>query len=596
MKRLKVIFALLGGIVFVALAAFLVVGAASWIVKPGVPGQTILEADLETSFQEAVPEDPLARIMTAGQPALRDFVWALERAEGDKRVTGLVARIGGGGWGMAQTQEIRDAVLAFRKAGKRAVAFAETFGEAGAGNQGFYLATAFDEIVLQPSGDVGLTGILMESVFLRGTLDKLGVVPRMDQRHEYKNAMNTFTETTFTPPHREAMQAILDSWFNQMVRGIAQGRKLSEAEVRALIDRGPFLGAEALKARLVDRLGYRDEVFQQVREAAGSKSRLLYWDKYLERAGRPHEKGEKIALIYGVGGVARGENGFDPLMGEFTMGSDTVAGAFRQAAADDDVRAILFRVDSPGGSYVASDAIWRETVKAREKGKPVIVSMGNLAGSGGYFVAMQADKIVAQPGTITGSIGVLGGKMLTRGLYDKLGISFDAVQGGAHATQYSGHHDYSPEEWSRHTAWLDRVYEDFTTKVAQGRKLPLETVQRIARGRIWSGEEARRLGLVDELGGFPVALRLAKEAAKIPAGEAVQLAVFPPPRGWLAALQEKRQDNSDPATRALGETLRLLQPAVRFSRTAGLLDPPAGELRLPAWCSENTGPGRRGGN
>src|SRR5215467_4638296 len=231
------------------------------------------------------------------------------------------------------------------------------------------------------------------------------------------------------------------------------------------------------------------------KKKAGYGTELLYLDKYLERAGRPHKKGKEIALIFGVGGVQRGKSDYDPIEGQLTMGSETVAGAIRAAAKDKDVKAILFRVDSPGGSYVASDTIWEEVVRARKAGKPVIVSMGDVAGSGGYFVAMAADKIVAQPGTITASIGVLAGKLLTTGFWNKVGLSWDEVHDGANAAIWTGLQDYSPAEWKRFEDWLDRIYDDFTTKAADGRHLPKDKILQIAKGRIWSGQDAKKLGL-----------------------------------------------------------------------------------------------------
>jgi protease-4 len=327
-------------------------------------------------------------------------------------------------------------------------------------------------------------------------------------------------------------------------------------------------------------------VYTSVKEQIGAPARLLYLSKYLERAGRPHTQGETIALIYGVGGVQRGESGYDPLFDGLSMGADTITAAFRAAVEDEDVKAILFRIDSPGGSYVASDAIWRETVRAREAGKPVIVSMADVAGSGGYFVAMAADKIVAQPGTITGSIGVVGGKMLTSGFWNKLGLSWDEVHTSANATMWSSTQDYTPEQWGRFQAWLDRVYDDFTSKVAAGRKLPKEQVLEVAKGRIWTGEDAKALGLVDELGGFPVALRLAREAAGLPADAKIRLQLFPEPQSpWEALLDRllgEERESSEPETAAalLVRTLRLIQPAVRLARSLGLTPHP-GVLVMP---------------
>jgi protease-4 len=352
-------------------------------------------------------------------------------------------------------------------------------------------------------------------------------------------------------------------------------------EVRALIDRGPFLGAEALQAGLVDGMAYRDEVDDKVETAAGADAERLSLRKYLERAGRPHEKGTAIALVYGVGAVARGKSDFSPLSQEFTMGSDTVAKALRDAIEDESVKAILFRVDSPGGSYVASDTIWRETERARAAGKPLVVSMGDVAGSGGYFVAMAADKIVAQPGTITGSIGVLGGKFLTQGMWDKLGISWDEVHSGAAATLFTGLADYDPAQRQKLEAWLDRIYEDFTAKVAKGRSLSRERVFEIAKGRIWSGTDAKAIGLVDALGGMDVALRLAREAAGIAPDAKIELKLFPKPKTTLQALMADLGGGGDEADVALVEALDAIRPLARLAGRLGLTTDGVDALAMP---------------
>ncbi|MDQ7005726.1 MAG: signal peptide peptidase SppA [Acidobacteriota bacterium] len=582
MRKLTGFLAVVGGLALVLMVLgglFALVGALG---KPGVPAVTVLELNLERPLGEAPPTDPVAKLMMKSTPILRDLLEAIERAAEDDRVKGLVARVGTVPMGLAQVQELRDAVIAFRRSGKFAVAWSETFGEGAAGNGAYYLATAFDEIWMLPSGDVGLTGLIYESPFVKGTLDKLGVTPRMDQRYEYKNAMNIFTETSFTAAHKEAMQRLADSQFDQIVRGIAERRGRSVEQVRALVDKGPYLGREALDAGLVDRLGYRDEVYAAAEARAGEKAEWLYPEAYLERAGRPYRKGETIALIYGIGGVARGKSRFNPVTGEATMGSDTVSAAFRAALADKKVKAIVFRVDSPGGSYVASDAIWRETVRAREKGIPVIVTMGNVAGSGGYFVAMSAEKIIAQPSTITGSIGVLGGKMLTRDMWTKVGVTFDGVKTAANADMYSSHYDYSDYGWQRHQRWLDRVYEDFTAKVARGRNLPLEEVLKIAKGRIWTGEDALKIGLVDELGGYAEALRAAREAAGLTADAAIRLKVFPRPKEIFESLLGGSPPSSEPeaALEAGVRTLRSIQPWARSLRQVGL-GPHPGVLSMP---------------
>ncbi|HEU5154420.1 MAG TPA: signal peptide peptidase SppA, partial [Gemmatimonadales bacterium] len=566
MKVLVRILAVIGGLVILGCFVGLMFFALFRAGKGGVSPKTVLEVNLEQGIIEDVPDDPVAAFTLKDTPVMRDVVEALEKAGNDDRVVGLVARVGAAPMGMAQLQELRNAVLAFRAKKKPAVAFAETFGEFGPGGGSYYLATAFDEIWLQPSGDIGLTGVFLESPFLRGTLDKLGVKPRMDHRYEFKNAMNFYTDKKYDPYYKEAMEKLMSSWFSQMTRGISESRHLTQEQVVSLVDKGPFLGKEAQEAGLVDGMAYRDEVYAKVKKKAGEGATFLYLEEYLKRAGRPNSSGKTIALIYGVGAVSRGDGGYSPFSGEEVMGSDHVTAAFREAVKDPDVKAILFRVDSPGGSYVASDAIWRETVRAKKAGKPVVVSMGNLAGSGGYFVAMAADKIVAQPGTITASIGVLGGKFLTSDFWEKVGLSWDSVHTSTNSAMWTGTHDYSPAEWARFQAWLDRVYTDFTGKVAEGRNLPKEKVLQIAKGRIWTGEDAKGLGLVDELGGFPEALLLAKKVAKIPEKEEVNLKVYPPKRSPFQMLFEEGPHSSDPseaAVAALARDLKVIQPYIR---------------------------------
>ncbi|HEX9859680.1 MAG TPA: S49 family peptidase, partial [Nitrospirota bacterium] len=430
-----------------------------------VPGRVVLEADFEKGMIEYLPADPYAGLILSDRLLVRDVVETLERASEDDRVKGLVARMGNARMTPALVQELRDAVTAFRQAGKPAIAYAESFGEAGPGNLSYYLASAFDEVYLQPSGAVGLTGFISGRSFFRGTLDKLGIVPRLDGRKEYKSYRYVFTERRYLPPHKEAVMHVLDIRFGQMTRGIAETRGLSEEEVRALVDNGPFIGQDAVDAKLVDGLAYRDEVYEKMKVKTEEKAEFMKLAEYRRRSGGPHEKGTTVALIYGVGGIQRGKSGYNPATGDFVMGSDTITSAFRKAVEDEDVRAILFRIDSPGGSVVASDAIWRETINAKKAGKPVIVSMGSTAASGGYYVAMAADKIVAQPGTITGSIGVIGGKIVTTGFWNKLGVSWDEVHIGKNADAWTFRKDFTPEQRARFGKWLDRIYEDFTAKV-----------------------------------------------------------------------------------------------------------------------------------
>jgi protease-4 len=571
MKRFLVRFlAAIGAlaIVYVIVIAVLLAGR-----KPHVPSKAILEVNLERPMVEYVPNAPFVQVMMKDRLVLRDVVDALDRAADDSRVAGLVARVGSEQMGMAEVQEIREAVLRFRAKKKFAVAFAETFGEVGPGNKSYYLATAFDQIYLQPSGDIGLTGLMLESPFISGTLQKLGLPFHGDHRYEYKSALNTFTEKKYTAAEREENAAILNSWFTQMQEGICSARGIPKDQWQSLVDHGPYLGKEGLDAKLVDGLAYRDDVYDQAKNKAGEGAQFLYLTRYLEGAGRPHQSGRTVALIYGVGSVLRGKSNFDALTGGGSMGSDTVTAAFRAAIADKDVKAILFRVDSPGGSYVASDAIWREVAQARKAGKPVIVSMGDLAGSGGYFVAMDADKIVAQPGTITASIGVLGGKFLSSGFWKKIGLSWDQVHDGANATIWTSTMDYTPQEWARFEAWLDRVYADFTTKVADGRHLPKDKVMQIAKGRIWSGADAKNLGLVDELGGFGEAISLVKKSIGVAPTQDVKIVVFPRGKSLLQSLLAGSPNNSEQegaATQTRVGILDTVQPFLKQLQSLGV--------------------------
>jgi protease-4 len=388
-----------------------------------------------------------------------------------------------------------------------------------------------------------------------------------------------------TPPHREEVDAMLASIAGQIIHGIAEGRKLPEAQVREAIDRGPLLADEARQAKLVDRLGYRDEVIGHARSRAGSGAELTGLTTYLDRAGRPHREGSTIALIYGSGLIQRAASSANPLTQSNVMAANEITRAFRAAVRDPSVRAILFRIDSPGGSVVASESIWREVVFARERGKPVVVSMGDVAGSGGYYVAAAADKIVAEPATLTGSIGVLAGKLVVSDLFQKLGMSTDSAQIGANAAMYSSTSAFSASAHSRLEAFLDDTYKGFKDHVASGRHMTQEEVEEIAKGRVWSGEDAKARGLVDELGGNAVALRLAKEAAKLAPDAAVKLTVFPREKEPFELIydrlfgKERDGEEGGASSGAIERSLRAAQPLLQ--RLEAMLDN-SGVLTMPA--------------
>jgi protease IV len=543
----------------------------------------ILELDLTEPLVEGVPSDPLSAALARRKTPLRAALDGLRKGARDPRVRALVVKTGGPRSVLrpGRAQELGDAIRDFRGQGKLAVAWAETFGEFNQGSVAYYLATFCDEIWLQPSGDVCLTGVGAEVPFVRGTLDKLGVTPELAQRHEYKSVANLFTEKGFTAAHRETIERIVQSMMEQVVTGIAADRGLDRADVKALIDRAPLSSSEALAARLIDRVGYRDEVYAAVREEVGDDPVLQYVARYHKarteglsrRVSRPDDV---VALVHVLGPIHLGRSARQPL-GVPGAGSDTVIGALDAAAKDEAVKAIVLRVDSPGGSYVASDAIWRAVGEARRGGKPVVAWMGDVAASGGYYVSMGADAIVAEPGTLTGSIGVAGGKQVLTGLSERLGVTHEAVAGAEHALIYSLFEGFSPDEWNHLNTWLDRIYDDFTAKVGAGRNLPAERMDELARGRVWTGADAKDRGLVDELGGFTAALAVAKDRGGI--AEAVEPTLRVYPKVPLAARLRPARSSEDPAAAAVG--LRFDGWGIFAGLAARLGLPAYGPLTLP---------------
>jgi len=544
----------------------------------------ILELDLTDGIGEGPIADPLAAIMSRRKARMQDIIDGLRRARRDDRVRALVVKVGGGRIGLARMQELREAVGAFRESGKLTVAWSETFGEFTHGNVPYYLATAFDRIYLQPSGSVGLTGVAVEQLFLHDALAKAGVAFQSAKRYEYKSAADNLTERGFTGPTREAAERLAESVAEQITAAIAERRGKTAEQARALLDLGPFLAEDALAEGLVDALAYRDEVYADVRKEAGPEAILQYVARYqrshtlAQRAKKlPNPRERFVAVIYASGPIRQGRSGRSPLGGG-SMGSDTVAAALRSATSDDRVRAVLLRVNSPGGSAVASDTIWREVVRTRAAGKPVVVSMGDVAASGGYYISMAADVIVAQPGTLTGSIGVIAGKPVFEEAFGRIGITTDSVSVGRGATMFAPTHPFSEEDWQRVNSWLDAIYRDFTEKVASGRRMTVERVHEVARGRVWTGADAARNGLVDELGGMSAAAAIARRRAGLPAD--APLRAYP----RMTPFDQLRAPESSESRPAAAATLDLRfadawGPAWRFAAQAGLS--PYGPLILP---------------
>ena len=437
----------------------------------------------------------------------------------------LIPPITEGLWG--KIQEIRDAVTDFKESDKPIVAYLEY----GTG-QAYYLASACDEIFMTPTSPLNLIGVSSYEVFLREALDKVGFQADMLSAGDYKTAVNLYTETTFTPEHREMAQSLNRDIYEQLVAGISEGRELTLARVRALIDDGPYRAADTVRVGLVDALVYEDQLIDGL--PLGSTASIVDYADY-RQVILPGETGSRVALVYAEGVINFGSNGND-LQGNQTVGSDTMASAIRAAREDDAIEAIILRVDSPGGVAVAADVMWREIDLASAE-KPLIVSMSDLAASGGYYIAAPADVIVAHPGTLTGSIGVYGGKYVAGETLGKLGVNVEVVTDGAHADLFSPTTRFSESAREAVQAQIDDTYERFLQVVAGGRGLSRDEVHQMAQGRVWTGRQAYANGLVDELGGFHRAIEVAKAEAGIAEDSPVDLVTYPQPRSFFEVLR-----------------------------------------------------------
>jgi protease-4 len=499
-----------------ALLVIAVVGTAlAWrsFVGPTepVPDRAVLRLDLRAGIVEVEPfYIPLIGDFDRSF-SLRELVETIHAAAGDQRIAALVVRVNGSGLGIAQIQEFRDAIAAFRATGKRAVAFAETFGENGNGTLDYYAASAFGEIWLQPTGEIDITGIWVEQPFMRELLTDLGILPEFAAREDYKSAVEMFTRDSMSPAHRRNLEQLVRSWMDQIAGDIADGRAMDGVIVQDLIDRAPHGAVAALDAGLIDGLAYRDEIESEVRDRAGEGAQFYNLADYAWYIDTP-DNAQPIALVYGTGAIqlGAGDRGFG---GSNAMDADNIVAAIRAAREVADVAAIVLRIDSPGGSYVASDTIWREVERTRAEGIPIVVSMGNVAASGGYFIAAPASVIVADRATVTGSIGVVSGKFVLDELWADIGVDWDAIGFGANAGYHSPNRPFTDQQWQQLEATLDRIYDDFMQRVADGRGLDRDTVRAVAQGQIWSGADALEHGLIDELGGLHRAIEVALEEA-----------------------------------------------------------------------------------
>lgn len=519
MKRgsyVLIIFLIFFFLFLVAIASFLYLEFGK---PPTVKANSYLEINLSGEIQEKAYPDPLTSLFSGGKPfSIYDIWMNLRKAKVDNRIKTLVLRLGYLQCDWAKVEEIREMILDFRTSGKKAYAYIE---EALDFDKEYYLATACDKIILHPLGSLIINGIGGNTPFVKNALDKLGIKAEFEHVEEFKTAYNIFTEEGFTPAHKEMMESLYESIFSHYTKGIAEARGKSEEEIRAIIDHAYYQGEKALESGLVDELLFADQL-EELLHQDEKKIHKISYETYLKTkpSSLGLNQGKKVAIIYGIGPIHTGEG----LYG--TMGSTTVARWIKRIRTDSSIVAVVFRVDSPGGSAVASDIIWREVVLAKEK-KPFVVSMSDVAGSGGYWISMAAHKIVVQPQTFTGSIGVLSGKFNMEGLYEKIGITSEKLTYGKRADLFSTFRGLKPDEKELLKKEILWIYDRFITKVADGRNLSKEEVDRLGRGRVWTGSQAKDQGLADEIGGLTKALEIAKELAGIPPEEEVKLVVWP---------------------------------------------------------------------
>ena len=530
--------------------------------EPQVAGNSTLVLKIRGDLQEIEPLGVIGQLFEA-PPTVRSIVDALRKAKVDRRVTSIIIRPTSTAALWGKVQEVRDAIVDFRRSGKPAIGFLEYGGE-----QEFYLATACDKVLLTPTATLDLTGIASYELFLRGTLDKIGAYPDTMHIGQYKTASNTFTEHTFTPAHREMAESLNADLYEQLIRGLADGRHKTESEIRQLVDHGPFLPEDAIRAGLIDDVAYEDEIDDKVKLSPKGSIRLLSDDDYRHTSPTSLglNRGPRVAVIYANGIIASGESNYDTASGG-VVGSDTMLDYLRKARADQSIKAIVLRVDSPGGSAIASDVIWREVMLTR-KVKPVIASMSDVAASGGYYISMPATAIVAEPATLTGSIGVVMLKFVIDGTLKKLGMNMEGVKDGRYADLYSPVKPFTPEERAKVQEQMQATYDTFVEKAAQGRNTTPEKIDAIAQGRVWTGAQAKKLGLVDELGGLTRALAVAKQRAKLSPDAEVELVIYPGKKSFYDFVRDPF--GASERTMGLGMLLGIKDPRPLQTLTAPL--------------------------
>jgi protease-4 len=574
MSRRRKIVLIISGIAL-ALVLGLMLGVALIIEalgnnEPTIHKNSVLVLKLKGSMPDYAAEDFARRLLGGTGSSLTSLLTQLKKAKADKRISAVMLDINLSDAGWAKADELRDAITDFRASGKPIYAYME------AGfNKEYYIASACERVYVMPGGHLFVYGYAAEAIFYRGALDKLGIYPDVYQIGKYKNAPDQYTRKDMSEGHREVVNALLDDMFNRYVETIAKARNKSTEEVRAIVDSAPYSASDALKAGIIDGANYRDEVENELKKRLGYKdsdkletvSDTQYRNVEPESLGL--NRGESIAVIYASGEIHSGKSNNSPF-GDQTVGSDTIVKAIEDARDDKKIKAIVLRVDSPGGTSYASDMIWHAIESAKQK-KPVVVSMSDLAASGGYYISCNANRIIAEPSTFTGSIGIYAGKPVVKGLYDWLGISNEYILRGKNAGMFRETEPFTAEERAKFEGMIKSTYYDeFIPKVARGRNRDVEYVDSIGQGRVWTGAQGREKGLVDEFGGLDRAVQVAKQLANIPADKGVRQVVYPYPRSFFGDLFGDDDDHESSITaqqqRAAFEALpEDMRRALRYS-------------------------------
>lgn len=577
-KNMIMIFGVLTALLLIAVLVGFMGGRKDipHLIKP----DTLLVLDLSGGITESADQGILSSyISNSSANNLINVIDLLEHASKEDNIKGLLVNLSTEDITMAQAQELKQAINRFHSKGKSTAIFSDSFGEMGGGNVAYYLATSFDKIWLQPSGQVSLVGFSADVPFFKGIFDKVGVTPRFSKRKDYKTAPESFTETTMSAAHKESMTYLISGLSEQLISDVSIARKIPADQIPSLINQAPFSADSAKKEKLVDEVAYWDEAKAKTLASIAEKAHVLNALDYTPKPDKIAHEAKKVAVIYLDGQISRGSSDTD--MNAIT--SIDSGQTLQEAIDDKSIDGIILRIDSPGGSYVAADSLWRILIQAHEKKKPIVASIASVAASGGYFLAMGADKIIIPPAAFTGSIGVFSGKFVASDLFGKVGLSVDTISVGENANLFSPTRDFTPQQWTKFNQTLDEIYADFTHKVATSRKLNPAKVEELAQGKVWLGRDAVKNGLADAEGGFYDSVNAMRGLLAVTEDEKLNTFIYPAPKSTVERIFSFFGDEpkllSAENIRGLKVFLNLISTLpFNYFNAGGVLQTPNGDL------------------